>query len=74
VTITFNTSGVGLNTFPEVLPRHRRVATKAAAEKQPRLRRGMMLRLPLSLLQILFPTWVSSIEHYGVILAERRGL
>ena len=33
----------------------------------------MMMRLPLSLLQILFLTWVSSIEHYWVILAERRG-
>ena len=31
------------------------------------------MRLPLSLLQILFLTWVSSIEHYWVILAERRG-
>jgi hypothetical protein len=30
----------------------------------------MMMRLPL---QILFLTWVSSIEHYWVILAERRG-
>ena len=29
-----------------------------------------MMRLPL---QILFLTWVSSIEHYWVILAERRG-
>ena len=29
------------------------------------------MRLPL---QILFLTWVSSIEHYWVILAERRGL
>jgi len=28
------------------------------------------MRLPL---QILFLTWVSSIEHYWVILAERRG-
>ena len=29
------------------------------------------MRLPL---QILFLTWVSSIEHYWVTLAERRGL
>jgi hypothetical protein len=32
-----------------------------------------MLRLPLSLLQILFLTRVTSIEHYWVILSERRG-
>jgi hypothetical protein len=32
-----------------------------------------MMRLPLSLLQILFLTRVTSIEHYWVILRERRG-
>jgi hypothetical protein len=33
----------------------------------------MMMRLLLCLLQILFLTWVSSMEHYWVTLAERRG-
>ncbi len=31
------------------------------------------MRLPLCLLQILFLTWVSLIEHYWIILGERRG-
>jgi hypothetical protein len=33
----------------------------------------MMMRLLLSLLQILFLTRVTSIEHYWVTLGERRG-
>jgi hypothetical protein len=32
----------------------------------------MMMRLLLCLLQILFLMWVSLIEHYWVILRERR--
>jgi hypothetical protein len=32
------------------------------------------MRLSLSLLQILFLTRVTSIEHYWVILSERRGI
>ncbi len=68
---TSNTFGVGLNAFTEVPPRHPQLAAKA--KKQPRLRRGMMMRLPISSLQILFLTWVTSIEHYWVTLRERRG-
>jgi hypothetical protein len=33
----------------------------------------MMMRLPPSLLQILFLTRITSIEHYWVILGKRRG-
>src|ERR1700681_3201876 len=49
------------------------MSPRKPAKKQPRLRRGMMMRLPISSLQILFLTWVTSIEHYWVTLRKRRG-
>ncbi len=70
---TSSTSGVDLNAFTEVASKdiHKSQRKPQPKTKQPRLRRGMMMRLPLCLLQILFLTWVTSIEHYWVNLRER---